>query len=65
VVTGDQASRLRQGQRVELEERDGDEIAAMDEAGALVAVLRRRAETWQPVVVLPSEPPSGPSGEPR
>jgi tRNA pseudouridine55 synthase len=60
VVSFEQASRLRQGQRVELVERRGEEIAAMNDAGDLVAVLRRRGATWQPVVVLPSDPPTAP-----
>jgi hypothetical protein len=41
------------GQRVSLDATGSDEIAALDERGALVAVLRRRGESWQPSVVLP------------
>jgi tRNA pseudouridine55 synthase len=53
VITSDEARRLRMGQRVALELVAEGEIAALDEAGALVAVLRPRGEVWQPVVVLP------------
>jgi tRNA pseudouridine55 synthase len=57
VVTPQDEDRLRKGQRVTLEERRGEEIAALNEAGSLVGVLRRRAETWQPVVILPVDGP--------
>jgi tRNA pseudouridine55 synthase len=60
VVTDEQASLIRQGQRVDLDVGGGEEIAAMNDAGSLVAVLRRRGPSWQPVVVLPSEPPTAP-----
>jgi tRNA pseudouridine55 synthase len=55
VVTAEQAARLRQGQRIELGEHHGHEIAALDERDALVGILRRRGENWQPVVVLPHD----------
>ncbi|HVB51485.1 MAG TPA: tRNA pseudouridine(55) synthase TruB [Acidimicrobiales bacterium] len=53
VVSEDEARRLRMGQRVSLASSLSDEIAALDDRGALVAVLRRRGESWQPSVVLP------------
>jgi tRNA pseudouridine55 synthase len=52
-VSDDEERRLRMGQRVALDQRDVGEIAAINEAGDLVGVLRRRGEVWQPVVVLP------------
>ena len=33
-----------------------DEAAAINEAGSLVAVVRRQGDAWQPVVVMPPEP---------
>ncbi len=51
--------RLRQGQRVALDAPDGEEIAVLSESGALIAVVRRRGELFQPVVVLPAEAPIG------
>jgi len=58
VVLGDDAERkIRMGQRVMLvDPLVTDEIAALNGAGQLVAILRRRGETWQPEVVLPEEP---------
>jgi tRNA pseudouridine55 synthase len=47
--------RLRRGQRVAVETPEGDEFAALNEAGSLVAVVRRRGGTVQPVVVLPAD----------
>ncbi len=47
--------RLRQGQRVDIETPDGTEFAALNDAGSLVAVVRRRGGTVQPVVVLPAD----------
>ncbi|MGC1237946.1 MAG: tRNA pseudouridine(55) synthase TruB [Acidimicrobiales bacterium] len=52
-VSDDEERRLRMGQRVALDRRDDGEIAAINEAGDLVGVVRRRGEVWQPVVVLP------------
>jgi tRNA U55 pseudouridine synthase TruB len=52
-VSDDEERRLRMGQRVTLDQQGGDEIAAINGAGDLVGVLRRRGEVWQPVVVLP------------
>jgi tRNA pseudouridine55 synthase len=58
VVSRDEATRLRQGQRVNLATASDEEIAALSDGGALVAVLRRRGESWQPVVVMPDDGPS-------
>jgi tRNA pseudouridine55 synthase len=55
VISSDEARRLRMGQRVALQVVADGEIAALDEAGSLVAVLRARGEVWQPVVVLPDD----------
>jgi len=55
VVSAEDERRLRMGQRVSLDGPREDEIAALSAAGSLVAVLRRRGETWQPSVVLPDE----------
>lgn len=55
VVSSDDARCLRMGQRVALDGPSGGEIAAVSETGSLVAVLRRRGESWQPAVVLPVE----------
>ena len=55
VVDSDQAQRLRHGQRVNLEVSGSEEIAAVSESGSLVAVLRRRGESWQPSVVMPDD----------
>jgi tRNA pseudouridine55 synthase len=55
VVSAEDERRLRTGQRVSLDGPREDEIAALNAGGSLVAVLRRRGETWQPSVVLPDE----------
>jgi tRNA pseudouridine55 synthase len=55
VVSGDDERRLRMGQRVASTVPRGDEIAATNENGSLVAVLERRGNSWQPLVVLPIE----------
>ncbi len=48
-----QTRAMRRGQRVALEGTyHGEEIAAMDEGGDLVGVLRRRADSWKPELVL-------------
>jgi tRNA pseudouridine55 synthase len=52
-VSDDEERRLRMGQRVALDRHDDGEIAAINEAGDLVGVVRRRGEVWQPVVILP------------
>ena len=53
-VSDDDEKKLRMGQRVALEPRESEEIAALNDAGHLVGVLRRRGDSWQPVVILPS-----------
>lgn len=60
VIDDEVTRRLRMGQRVALDAPHAQEIAAFDERGALVAVLRRRAETWQPAVVLPADDSTSP-----
>jgi len=52
-VSDDEERRLRMGQRVTLGASDALEIAAVNDAGALVGVLARRGDAWQPVVVMP------------
>jgi tRNA pseudouridine55 synthase len=54
VVNAEDESRLRKGQRVTLDGPRSDEIAALSEAGSLVAVLERRGDSWQPSIVLPA-----------
>jgi tRNA pseudouridine55 synthase len=54
-VTDDEERRLRQGQRVSLDAPGDGEIAALNEAGSLVGVVRRRGEHFQPVVVMPGD----------
>ena len=52
--------RVRRGQRVTLDDAiPGEEVAAFDEAGALVAVLRRRGGVGQPEVVMAGGPSEG------
>jgi tRNA pseudouridine55 synthase len=52
-VSEDQERRLRMGQRIELIATfDESEIAAVNERGALVAILRARDEQWKPEIVL-------------
>jgi tRNA pseudouridine55 synthase len=55
VVSGDDEKRLRMGQRVTSTTPRGDEIAATNVTGSLVAVLERRGDSWQPLIVLPIE----------
>lgn len=51
-----QEHRVRMGQLIEVVELFADaEIAATNERGSLVAILRRRGEQWKPEVVLPDE----------
>jgi tRNA pseudouridine55 synthase len=54
-VTDIDERRLRQGQRVDIDTPEGDEFVALNEAGSLVAVVRRRGDSVQPVVVLPDD----------
>jgi tRNA pseudouridine55 synthase len=52
-LSDDQAHAMRMGQRVTLTESlRGDEIAALDAAGELIGILRRRDESWKPELVL-------------
>jgi tRNA pseudouridine55 synthase len=53
VVSEDDERKLRMGQRISLSSPQSDEIAALNDAGSLVAVMHRRGDTWQPDVVLP------------
>ncbi len=56
ILNDEQQRRVRMGQRLALEGSfAGDEVAAMDDAGALVGVLKRRDGSWQPELVLPVE----------
>ncbi|HEV3268871.1 MAG TPA: tRNA pseudouridine(55) synthase TruB [Acidimicrobiales bacterium] len=55
VVTRDDERCLRMGQRVALDGPTEGEVAAVSERGSLVAVIRRRGDSWQPAVVLPDE----------
>jgi tRNA pseudouridine55 synthase len=55
VVTREDAQRLRRGQRVNLSGARGEEIAALDDTGSLVAVCRRRDASYQPAVVMASD----------
>jgi tRNA pseudouridine55 synthase len=55
-LNDDQQRRMRMGQRLTLDGSfDGREVAAMNNAGGLVGILRRRDETWQPELVLPAD----------
>jgi tRNA pseudouridine55 synthase len=55
VVSTDEATRIRQGQRVNLNVTSDTEIAALSESGSLVGVLRPRGESWQGTVVMPGQ----------
>jgi tRNA pseudouridine55 synthase len=53
ILDAPDVAKMRRGQRIELDRSFvGDEIAALDDAGVLVGVLRRRAELWKPEIVL-------------
>lgn len=54
-ISDEDERRLRQGQRVSLDASGDGEIAALNAAGSLVAVVRRRGDNFQPVVVLPGD----------
>jgi tRNA pseudouridine55 synthase len=46
-------AKMRMGQRVQLDlPFFGEEIAALDDTGALVGVLKRRGELWKPEIVM-------------
>jgi tRNA pseudouridine55 synthase len=54
-LSEDQTRAVRMGQRVILDQSFlRDEIAALDSAGDLVAILQRRGESWKPELVLSS-----------
>jgi tRNA pseudouridine55 synthase len=56
VLSADQERRIRMGQRIELGGAfAGPEIAALDQRGVLVAILRPRGGNWKPELVLPAE----------
>lgn len=54
VVDEDDERRLREGQRLRAEGPLGGEVAALDRAGNLVAIVERRGDLWQPTLVMPS-----------
>lgn len=54
-VDDSQAARLRQGQRIALDVIGSEEVAVLDGSGNLVAVVRARDQSFQPVVVMPYE----------
>jgi tRNA pseudouridine55 synthase len=54
-LNDDEQRRMRMGQRLALAGPfNGGEVAAMNGAGDLVGVLRRRDDLWKPEVVLPA-----------
>lgn len=54
VIDDDQERRLRMGQQVELARSfDAAEIAATNQRGELVGILRPRAQKWKPELILP------------
>lgn len=54
ILSASDVAKMRVGQRVTLEEVfSNDEIAALDERGELVGVLRRRGDLWKPEIVMP------------
>jgi tRNA pseudouridine55 synthase len=53
VLENSDIAKMRMGQRLTLEGAfSGEEIAALDEDGELVGVLRRRGDLWKPEIVL-------------
>ena len=53
VLDGATIAKVRRGQRVALPAQfQGEEIAALDEAGDLVGVLGRRQDSWKPEIVM-------------
>jgi tRNA pseudouridine55 synthase len=55
-LSDDERRRMQMGQRLKLDETFvGHEIAAMDDAGGLVGILRRRDKSWKPELVLPGD----------
>jgi tRNA pseudouridine55 synthase len=56
VLKDSDAAKMRMGQRVTIDEVfSGEEIAALDEDGELVGILRRRGDLWKPEIVLASK----------
>jgi tRNA pseudouridine55 synthase len=56
VLKDSDVAKMRMGQRVTIDEVfSGEEIAALDEDGELVGVLRRRGDLWKPEIVLASK----------
>ena len=54
-LSGEQETRMRQGQRLDIEhDVTGDVLAAFDGAGELIGILRRREGQWQPELVMAS-----------
>ncbi len=52
-LSAPEVAKVRMGQRIEVAGGlSGEEIAAFDERGELVGVLRRRGELWKPEVVM-------------
>lgn len=59
-VLDDEVRRIVQGQRVEIgPSAIGPTVAALDQAGELVAVLGRRGDQWQPEIVFASDAGAG------
>ena len=55
VLGATEVAKMRMGQRLASTAMfEGDEIAALDENGHLVGVLRRRADSWKPEIVMSS-----------
>jgi len=53
VLADSDVVKMRMGQRVAFDESFmGQEIAALDDEGELVGVLRRRGELWKPEIVM-------------
>ena len=55
VIATPDVDRMRKGQQVDLAEPFvGPEVAALDETGTLVGILKRRGDRWQPELVMAS-----------
>ena len=56
VVNANDEQRMRRGQQLQLASAfESSEIAAVNERGDLVGILERRADRWQPALVVPVE----------
>jgi len=53
VFSPDQVVAVRRGQRIPATADVPGEVAVLDEKGALVAIVHRRTDTWQPDLVFP------------